>query len=558
LFTFLFLLEGNRELGSGRWAMKNLFKKKFIYFIVGVISILLALNIGLTYYNNSIIQRNEAVQEEVERARIYYDQIGKIVIHSIDIGLRGFAIIRNQQFSAPFTNARIWKDSILSNAEQPLIRLRYDLTEFYIFRDSIDSYIRFCGTLKELLDEGKDEEFKKWFAQDRGAHLWWMYLELERKIQAYVNRIDEESQSNYRAALYRNQILQVVLFLICVPTLIYTAVYTGKTQRLSELLRKIAREKNRILREQNVTLEHKVVERTQEIAAQNDQIKEQSEELAGQRDTLILQNKQLQEAGQIIEEQNAEIQAMNEYLIKEVNNRTSELQNANHELIDQNNQLEQYAFITAHNLRAPLARILGLTHLIEISQTETEKAVAFDKLVTSTKDLDHVIQDLNTILNIKKHTGNLVKVNLDEAFARVHRMLEKDIEETQTKLIAHIDPARTVYAVAPYVDSIFYNLISNAIKYRDPEKLPEVTIETKIENGFLLMTVKDNGLGIDLKKYKSNMFTLYKRFHLHMEGKGLGLYLVKTQIEAIGGKIEVESEPYYGTTFRVYFKLHPE
>jgi signal transduction histidine kinase len=136
-------------------------------------------------------------------------------------------------------------------------------------------------------------------------------------------------------------------------------------------------------------------------------------------------------------------------------------------------------------------------------------------------------------------------------------MLEKEIEETNTKLIARIDPVRTVYAVAPYVDSIFYNLISNAIKYRDPERQPEVSIETKIENGFVQMTVKDNGLGIDLKKHKSNMFTLYKRFHLHMEGKGLGLYLVKTQIEAVGGKIEVESEQYQGTTFHVYFKRHP-
>jgi signal transduction histidine kinase len=536
--------------------MRNLFQKKFIYFIVGVISILLALSIVLTYYNNSIIERNEAVQEEVERARFYYDQIGKSVIHSIDIGLRGFAIVRNEQFSAPFDNARIWKDSILSNAEQPLIRLQYEMSQFKVFKDSLDSYVTFCTMLRHLLAQGKDAEFKQKFAADRGAHLWWMYLELEKDIRGYINRIDEESQTEYKAALFRNQILQVILFLICVPTLIYTAIYTGKTNRLSELLRKAAKEKNRILREQNVTLEHKVVERTQEIASQNDQIKEQSEELAGQRDTLILQNKQLQEAGQIIEEQNAEIQAMNEYLVREVNERTSELQNANQELIDQNNQLEQYAFITAHNLRAPLARILGLTHLIKISESDTEKGIVFDKLVTSTKDLDHVIQDLNTILNIKKHTSNLTEVDLKDSFTRVKRMLEKEIEDTDTKLSASIDAA-TVYAVAPYVDSIFYNLIGNAIKYRDPERLPEVTIETKIENGFVRMTVKDNGLGIDLKKYKSNMFTLYKRFHLHMEGKGLGLYLVKTQIEAVGGKIEVESEPYQGTTFHVYFKLHP-
>jgi signal transduction histidine kinase len=527
--------------------MRNLFKKKFIYFIVGVISVLLALNIGLTYYNNSIIERNKTLQEEVRLVKFYYDQIGKSVIHSMDIGLRGFAIVPTEKFLAPFTNGVIWNDSIMANAEQPLFRLHYPMEQFSVFKDSLDSYVRFCTNLKQLLLRGKQVEFKQQFSQDRGAHLWWMYLQLENDIQKHVNRIDENAQAEYRAALYRNQILQVILFFVCVPTLIYTAIYTIKTNTLSELLRRAAKEKNRMLREQNATLEHRVVERTQEIFSRNEEIKAQS-------DTVLFQNKQLQEAGQIIEEQSAEIQAMNSHLIQEVSNRTHELQHANKELIDQNNQLEQYAFIAAHNLRAPLARILGLTNLIKISHTEEDRIAAFDKLIASTEDLDRVIRDLNTILNIKKHTSNLTEVDLHESFVRVHRMLEKEIEETHTRLEVDFSQVRTVFAVAPYVESIFYNLISNAIKYRNPERIPVIRIQTSSENGFVKMSVEDNGLGIDLQKFKSSVFGLYKRFHLHMEGKGLGLYLVKTQIEAVGGKIEIESEPYKGTTFRVYFK----
>jgi signal transduction histidine kinase len=132
--------------------------------------------------------------------------------------------------------------------------------------------------------------------------------------------------------------------------------------------------------------------------------------------------------------------------------------------------------------------------------------------------------------------------------------LEKEYEETNAKLDSDFRAAGKVFAVGPYVDSILYNLISNSIKYRHPDRQPLIQIRTSIERDFVKLTVTDNGLGIDLKKHRNNIFNLYKRFHLHMEGKGLGLYLVKTQMMALGGKIDVESEPEEGTTFQVYFK----
>jgi signal transduction histidine kinase len=534
--------------------MKNLFKKNSLYFIVTVISVLLAASIILTYYNNSIIERNQALRTEVETAKFYFDQIGKSTIHSLDIGLRGFAIIRHKKFSEPMDKAQEWRDSLMENTEAPLRRLGYNFAQYNVFKDSVLAYVRYCFRLKDLLVQGKDDEFRKIFAQDKGAHLWWQYLETEKDIRKYIDSIDQQARMRYEAALFRNEILQIILFLTCVPTLIFTAFFTGKSFQLSELLRQAQKEKNRILREQNVLLEHKVVERTHEIAAQNEEIVSQSEELSAQRDTLLLQNQKLQDAGNTIYQQNTEIKAANEHLLEEVNNRTQELQKANRELIEQNNQLEQFAFIAAHNLRAPLARILGLTNLIKISSTEGEKQLAFEKLELSTRDLDHVIKDLNIILNIQKHTSNLTEVDLTTSFARVKRTLEKEMEDTNTVLTAHFDEASSVFAVAPYVESIFYNLISNAIKYRDPARQPAISLETHFQEDYVLLLVKDNGLGIDLEKYKSSMFSLYKRFHLHMEGKGLGLYLVKTQIEAMGGKIEVQSEPNKGTIFMVYFK----
>jgi signal transduction histidine kinase len=536
--------------------MKNLFKKNIIYLTVAVIGILLGISIIFTWYNNTIIQRNRGLQDKVETVGKYYDAVGKTFIHSLDIGLRGFAIIRDPQFSAPMEAARAWKDSLLLNLERPLAELNYNFQEYDVFRDSLNSYEKYCFAMRQLVEEGRMEEFNRIFAADRGAHLWWQYLELEKDIQQFVNRIDQDAQREYEAALFRNQILQIVLFLICLPTLIFTAIRSARTYNLSELLRNAERDKNKMLQEQNLVLEKKVIARTREIAARNQEIGAQSEELASQRDTLLLQNKQLQAAHETIEKQHREIHAMNLDLKKQVDKRTRELQVTNEELIGQNTQLEQYAFIAAHNLRAPLARILGLTNLIKISESESEKNAAFEKLETSTRDLDHVIQDLNTILNIKKHTGNLVEVDLHSALNRVIRSLEKEIDETKSVIRVNLDLATKVLGVPAYVESIFYNLISNAIKYRDPDRQPVVDVVTSIAHEYVCLEVSDNGLGIDLTKHQSSIFTLYKRFHLHMEGKGLGLYLVKTQIEALGGKIEVTSKPNQGASFQVYFRQH--
>lgn len=368
-------------------------------------------------------------------------------------------------------------------------------------------------------------------------------------IMSYVNRIDAEAQQKYEEALLRNQIIQVILLIGCVPALLLTVFYTTKVFKLSELVRNAEEEKNKMLSEQNLMLEKKVAERTQEILAQN-------EALLTHQDTFSLQNKQLQEAQQTIQEQSVKIHALNEHLKNEVDNRTQELQRTNQELIEHNNQLEQFSFIAAHNLRAPLARVLGLANLIQMGETEQDKQTALDKLISSTHDLDQVIKDLNAILNIKRHTGNFTEVDLNESLTRTKRILEKEIEDTQTKIIINFSEADKVYAIAPYVESILYNLISNAIKYRDPERAPFIAIKTTHEKEFVCLAVMDNGLGIDLSKYKQSVFSLYKRFHLHVEGKGLGLYLVKTQIEALGGKVDIKSEPNEGTTFQVYFKRY--
>ena len=112
-----------------------------------------------------------------------------------------------------------------------------------------------------------------------------------------------------------------------------------------------------------------------------------------------------------------------------------------------------------------------------------------------------------------------------------------------------------IHNVKSYIDSILYNLISNSIKYRNPEKQPEIFIKSSLKEDKIEIMVKDNGIGMDLNIYKEKVFMLYQRFHLDIEGKGMGLYLVKSQIEALGGSIEVESEVNIGTSFYIHLPV---
>ncbi|RYG06621.1 MAG: ATP-binding protein, partial [Chitinophagaceae bacterium] len=132
----------------------------------------------------------------------------------------------------------------------------------------------------------------------------------------------------------------------------------------------------------------------------------------------------------------------------------------------------------------------------------------------------------------------------------------QEIAETETTITSNFDLAPEIKTIPAYLHSIFHNLISNAIKFRSPDRNLHIEISSELKNDCVCLVIKDNGLGIDLEKYGQKVFILYNRFHLHEPvGKGVGLSLVKTQIEALGGKIELESAPDKGCTFRLYFPL---
>ena len=287
-----------------------------------------------------------------------------------------------------------------------------------------------------------------------------------------------------------------------------------------------------------------------EIEAQNEELALTNEEVMSQRDVLSLQNTKLDEARELIKEQNEKIKGQNKKLKKKVQKRTIELT----EYIQ---QLEQFTFISSHNLRAPVARILGLGNLLDLKGvTAEDKTNIHLGLVATAREIDRVVTDLNLILDIKRgHGQELTWINFHDVLQAIRISLENEIEKSNAVILEDFTSASKIKSFRPYIDSIFLNLISNAIKYRQPHTNPVITIKTEIRDDDVCLIFSDNGLGIDLALYRDKLFTLYKRFHDHVEGKGIGLYLVKTQVIALGGKLEIESQVNSGTTFFVYLKI---
>jgi len=297
----------------------------------------------------------------------------------------------------------------------------------------------------------------------------------------------------------------------------------------------------RRVKKQKLVLEEIINEKTKELIDVN-------EELLSQSNLLSEKNYQLIKAQTTIENQNKEITHRNETLEEEVDKRTKEL-------VKYNQQLEQFAFVTAHNLRGPVARIMGLGTLMEmISEVPNEVKTISDKLVFTAKEIDAVIRDLNQILHIKNTPSPLEKFDLKVEMDKVISGLEIEVNDSKAMIRTDFSEVQSIITSKAYFYSVAHHLLSNAIKFRHPERKPEIMIAAIHAGDYICLAISDNGLGIDLQKNRDKLFTLYSRFHLHVEGKGLGLYLAKTQMLAISGNIEVESEVNIGTTFKVFFK----
>jgi len=227
------------------------------------------------------------------------------------------------------------------------------------------------------------------------------------------------------------------------------------------------------------------------------------------------------------------------------------------DLVQRYKDLEQFTYIVSHNLRAPVANIMGLSNILntfEFNFTEREDVLA--ALSASVNILDQIIIDLNYILQvhgrISENSGEVVFQTLvDEITLDLAGLITRDNVTINT----NFNEVGKIFTIKSYMHNIFYNLIINSIKYRQIGADVMINISTREKEDNLEILFKDNGKGIDEKNIK-NLFGLYKRFDATIEGKGMGLFLVKMQVENLGGRISVQSKPGLGTTFRLEFPKH--
>ncbi len=226
------------------------------------------------------------------------------------------------------------------------------------------------------------------------------------------------------------------------------------------------------------------------------------------------------------------------------------------ELTQNNKDLQQFSYITSHNLRAPLSNLTGLLNLIEDIPVENQELKEIlDGFNKSTHLLNETISDLVKVIVIKDNPSiQKEDVQLKEAFENVFCQLDFLIGLHKPIIKIDFEKAPFLNTNKAYLESILLNLLTNAIKYKSEKHRSKILISANKVDDDVILTFKDNGIGIDLSRNKDKVFGLYQRFHDHPDSKGLGLYLVKSQVETMGGTISIESEVNIGTTFTLTFK----
>jgi PAS domain S-box-containing protein len=254
-----------------------------------------------------------------------------------------------------------------------------------------------------------------------------------------------------------------------------------------------------------------------------------------------------------------EVQKLNQELDIKVLERTRHLDEANsiiqeniNALTFQKKQLEDFCNIISHNLRAPLVNISMIIEMLAENSNDIEKGVLLEKLNSTTRNLSEIFNELvESIQILQDNEIESEEIDLALQVQKVTDSLQIEIERSGAVIETYFKEAPQVYFPLNYIKSILQNLISNSLKYRSTERSPMITVRTERKDDTVILSIADNGLGLDLEKHKHDLFKIRKIFHTHPEAKGFGLFLTKSQVEAMGGKIWIESTPGIGSTFYI-------
>ncbi|WPP48183.1 PAS domain-containing protein [Catalinimonas niigatensis] len=231
-----------------------------------------------------------------------------------------------------------------------------------------------------------------------------------------------------------------------------------------------------------------------------------------------------------------------------------QLQERNKELTRVNVDLDNFVYTASHDLRTPILNLASLHSLLEEQleiKTGSLEQTILNMMKQSVNRLENTINDLSEIAKLQKEKENKENLSFQKMYNEVHQDLENMIIKSEAEVSVDFQE-KNIFYTPKHLRSILYNLFSNAIKYAAPERKPVITIKTFKQEEKICLTVSDNGLGLD-KRQQDKLFQMFIRLHAHVEGTGVGLYMIKRIIENNSGSIKVKSEPNEGTTFTVFF-----
>ena len=223
-------------------------------------------------------------------------------------------------------------------------------------------------------------------------------------------------------------------------------------------------------------------------------------------------------------------------------------------IASQNKRLFNFAHIVSHNLRSHSSNLTLISELIDTFESVEEKLDLLSNIKAIASSLNDTIEHLNEVVTIQTSTNKSKSlISFDDILNQVINSIGQLIARENTTINANFKDLESIYYIPAYLESIFLNLITNAIKYRHPDRSPVIIIKTKFENSESILEISDNGLGIDMQKFGGKIFGMYETFHHNNDATGIGLFITKNQIEALNGHISVQSEVNVGTTFTIQF-----
>ena len=237
---------------------------------------------------------------------------------------------------------------------------------------------------------------------------------------------------------------------------------------------------------------------------------------------------------------------------------SEELKVKNRQLREKNELMDSFVYRVSHDLKNPLHNLQSLVHMLNLKLEDHERGPIIEKILShmdrATSTMLVRIQDLlelSRMDNLIK--AKPIKVDLEEEFKMILEEQGPAIEASAAHIHYDFSEVPQMNFVLENMRSILSNFLSNAIKYRHPERIPEIKVLSKRGNEKCALVFQDNGMGMDLERDGKKLFSMFQRLHHHVEGSGVGLFIIHRIVTAVGGKIEVESKVGEGTTFTILF-----